>query len=237
MKKVIEQLKRDLETEALEHGQGVTRLSEELRRAIKILTEVDAGDDAGNTILTRAQSDLILKDLGIAHVTEAPRNLATMRPSVTLHFTYNRDNLIIERGMFNLLIAGSNPALESELKNDMEIARNDKAAQDRAIGQVLEQQKDWIKNIGVGNFPHGAGETVKPPTGLRHRYIAVAERIHEIAEAVERYASLSVAIPVEWIKELDELSLIMRNCKPRGDAIEKDFLEEIANNLKENATL
>jgi hypothetical protein len=42
---------------------------------------------------------------------------------------------------------------------------------------------------------------VKPPLGLRPRFIALEERIREINEAIDRYREAEIAIPSEWLDE------------------------------------
>ena len=42
---------------------------------------------------------------------------------------------------------------------------------------------------------------VKPPLGLRPRFIALEERIKEINEAIDRYKQADMAIPSEWLEE------------------------------------
>jgi len=42
---------------------------------------------------------------------------------------------------------------------------------------------------------------VKPPLGLRPRFIALEERIREINEAIDRYREAEITIPSEWLDE------------------------------------
>lgn len=42
---------------------------------------------------------------------------------------------------------------------------------------------------------------VKPPLGLRPRFIALEERIKEINEAIDRYREAEMTIPTEWLDE------------------------------------
>ncbi len=45
----------------------------------------------------------------------------------------------------------------------------------------------------------------KPPLGLKPFYIHLAERICEIAHAMNRYASVGKPIPNEWLREFQTL--------------------------------
>lgn len=47
--------------------------------------------------------------------------------------------------------------------------------------------------------------SVKPPLGLRPRYIAKAHRMNEIKDAVVRYMDASLPVPTEWLAEYNEL--------------------------------
>ena len=45
----------------------------------------------------------------------------------------------------------------------------------------------------------------KPPLGLRPRYIADKQRLNEIRKSIARYYTTGLPIPIEWIKEYNEL--------------------------------
>lgn len=47
---------------------------------------------------------------------------------------------------------------------------------------------------------------VKPPLGLRPRYVAEAGREGEIVSAIMRYLSAGYPLPDEWIAEYNELA-------------------------------
>jgi hypothetical protein len=47
-------------------------------------------------------------------------------------------------------------------------------------------------------------EIVKPPLGLRPRYIVREERVREIKEAIKRYVDAEKSVPAEWLHELNE---------------------------------
>lgn len=47
-----------------------------------------------------------------------------------------------------------------------------------------------------------AEESVKPPLGLRPRFIWIAERVEEIRDAIERYEAAKVSVPRAWRSEL-----------------------------------
>ncbi|BDD79631.1 hypothetical protein [Burkholderia phage FLC9] len=51
-----------------------------------------------------------------------------------------------------------------------------------------------------------ANENVKPPLGLRPRFIVAEERAREITAAMSRYFDADKEIPKEWHEELDELN-------------------------------
>lgn len=42
---------------------------------------------------------------------------------------------------------------------------------------------------------------VKPPLGLRPRFIALEERLKEVNEAIDRYREAEIVIPSEWLDE------------------------------------
>lgn len=46
---------------------------------------------------------------------------------------------------------------------------------------------------------------VKPPVGIIPRYIRDEKRMNEIEEAITEYMKVAYPIPVEWIKEYNEL--------------------------------
>ncbi|WP_419884857.1 hypothetical protein [Paenibacillus sp. B-A-8] len=48
--------------------------------------------------------------------------------------------------------------------------------------------------------------TAKPPLGLRPRYIAEAQRMDEIKDAVKRYMDAGYPLPDEWIAEYNEIA-------------------------------
>lgn len=48
--------------------------------------------------------------------------------------------------------------------------------------------------------------TTKAPLGMRPRYIAESLRMREILVACHRYVQAGVAIPVDWLLELEELN-------------------------------
>lgn len=62
------------------------------------------------------------------------------------------------------------------------------------LRQALEEIRDTM-------------DTVKPPLGLKPKWVHDGERKCEILEAMERYAKTEKPIPIEWIKELKELVL------------------------------
>jgi hypothetical protein len=51
---------------------------------------------------------------------------------------------------------------------------------------------------------------MKPPIGLRPKYIAVSSRIKEIHEAMLRYIDADYVIPDEWLLEYMELTAQMK---------------------------
>ena len=46
----------------------------------------------------------------------------------------------------------------------------------------------------------------KAPLGLRPRHIVESLRMQEILEACHRYSQAGVAIPIDWLLELEELN-------------------------------
>jgi len=48
--------------------------------------------------------------------------------------------------------------------------------------------------------------SVKPPLGLRPKYIVDKERMQEILEAMERYVAEEKKIPTDWFNELEDLN-------------------------------
>jgi len=46
----------------------------------------------------------------------------------------------------------------------------------------------------------------KPPIGLRPKWGAQQERYFEVCEAISRYYNAGLKIPLEWIKEYNELT-------------------------------
>lgn len=48
--------------------------------------------------------------------------------------------------------------------------------------------------------------TVKPPLGLRPRYIAELQREVEVVDAIRRYLSVGLPVPIDWIAEYNELA-------------------------------
>ena len=48
-------------------------------------------------------------------------------------------------------------------------------------------------------------QIVKPPIGLRPKWASDKERLNEVRSAIVRYYDAELKIPVEWIKEHNEL--------------------------------
>tara|TARA_B110000902_G_C14018687_1_gene479441 strand:+ start:100 stop:273 length:174 start_codon:yes stop_codon:yes gene_type:complete len=46
---------------------------------------------------------------------------------------------------------------------------------------------------------------VKPPVGLRPKYISDAERLEEVKAAIVRYFNAELEIPVLWVEEYNNL--------------------------------
>lgn len=51
-----------------------------------------------------------------------------------------------------------------------------------------------------------SGLHVKPPLGLRPRYIADAARMTEVRGVIMRYVGAGILLPAEWIAEYNELA-------------------------------
>ena len=48
-------------------------------------------------------------------------------------------------------------------------------------------------------------QIIKPPIGLRPKWVSDKERLNEVRDAIVRYYDAELNIPVEWIKEYNEL--------------------------------
>jgi hypothetical protein len=48
-------------------------------------------------------------------------------------------------------------------------------------------------------------EIVKPPIGLRPKWIIDKERLNEVRSAIVRYYDAELKIPIEWLKEYNQL--------------------------------
>jgi hypothetical protein len=47
---------------------------------------------------------------------------------------------------------------------------------------------------------------VKPPQGLRPKYISDMDRLEEVRAAINRYIYAELEIPVEWVLEYNSLT-------------------------------
>ncbi len=73
------------------------------------------------------------------------------------------------------------------------------------LREVLQIYKETRENDVV--FVHsGPTVPVKPPLGLRPKFVCSELRIEEIRAAVERYQGADVAVPRAWYDELRELT-------------------------------
>ena len=69
-----------------------------------------------------------------------------------------------------------------------------------------QEQNQRLINIVDAEFSDNDGELMQKPTlGLRPRYIADKQRLNEIRKSIARYYTTGLPIPVEWIKEYNEL--------------------------------
>ncbi|NRA77299.1 MAG: hypothetical protein HRU18_03740 [Pseudoalteromonas sp.] len=48
-------------------------------------------------------------------------------------------------------------------------------------------------------------QIVKPPIGLRPKWVSDKERLNEVRSAIVRYYDAELKIPVEWIEEYNQL--------------------------------
>lgn len=48
-------------------------------------------------------------------------------------------------------------------------------------------------------------QIVKPPIGLRPKWVSDKERLNEVRSAIVRYYDAELKIPIEWIEEYNEL--------------------------------
>jgi len=62
--------------------------------------------------------------------------------------------------------------------------------------EIEEKASDLVKQQYQGKL--------KPPLGLKPRYIAYAERKLEVLEAICRYVKDGKEVPKEWVDELNE---------------------------------
>lgn len=60
------------------------------------------------------------------------------------------------------------------------------------------------------------GEWKKPPIGIMPRYIFISKRIRDIVEAMNRFIEVERDIPIEWVRELNDL-LTEQKEKTKGD--------------------
>lgn len=57
---------------------------------------------------------------------------------------------------------------------------------------------------------HSPGLVGLPPLGLRPRFLLAEQRFAEIDDAIKRYLSAYMPIPVEWIEERNEIIEYLR---------------------------
>ncbi len=48
-------------------------------------------------------------------------------------------------------------------------------------------------------------QIVKPPIGLRPKWVSDKERLNEVRSAIVRYYDAELKIPIEWLKEYNQL--------------------------------
>ena len=48
-------------------------------------------------------------------------------------------------------------------------------------------------------------QIVKPPIGLRPKWVSDKERLNEVRSAIVRYYDAELKIPIEWIEEYNQL--------------------------------
>lgn len=53
-------------------------------------------------------------------------------------------------------------------------------------------------------------QIVKPPLGLKPKFVNRLERLNEIRGAIVRYYDAEMQIPIEWIEEYNELIELTR---------------------------
>ena len=73
-------------------------------------------------------------------------------------------------------------------------------------GDYFEHHDNVEKFLVDGELVDKDVELVKPPLGLRPRYIVDAIRIQEILAACTRYTTEAKPIPAVWLEELSELN-------------------------------
>lgn len=68
----------------------------------------------------------------------------------------------------------------------------------------IEPHKDALARA-ICDAVAGAERVVKPPLGLRPRFIVAEHRVREIDEAIQRFAEAGWAVPQAWTDERVEL--------------------------------
>jgi len=54
-------------------------------------------------------------------------------------------------------------------------------------------------------------QTIKPPIGLKPKWLSDEERLNEVIGAIIRYSDVKLKIPFEWIEEYNEI-IDLTNC-------------------------
>jgi len=49
-------------------------------------------------------------------------------------------------------------------------------------------------------------QIIKPPIGLRPKWVSDKERLNEVRSAIVRYYDAELKIPIEWIEEYNHLT-------------------------------
>ena len=87
---------------------------------------------------------------------------------------------------------------------------------DEAANQITPKVDDFVANLNTANEKviNSMGipkDMLKPPLGLKPRWLAEEERFDEVDEAIKRYVQANKKVPSEWRDEWNELYVKMKN--------------------------
>jgi len=79
-------------------------------------------------------------------------------------------------------------------------------------------------------------KAIKPPLGLIPKYIWMEKRYIEVCQAIARYYNAGAKIPIEWIKEHNEI-VEQANKSDNGEVFSKEDIIEFGNFVMSNTIL